>query len=188
MTLNYPTITATFENPGKAESAVADLWHEGFTHEQVGFVVDGNHVVQAQTPIGRIEDSGATGAVEGAIAGGVLGALAGVLMVALLPGLGAILTGGLLVGIATAAALGAALGTFLGPFVALEMSKKVAVFLKQADLKEGCTVVVVKPESPERATKARAILAEFGGNENPALSPIDRTTLGTDQHVRADGA
>lgn len=158
------TVVAAFDDHGKAESAIDELWHAGFSHEEVGFVVPGHRVVEAQTPMGRIEESGAEGAVVGSVAGGTLGALAGALASTLIPGIGAVVTGGFLAALAAGTAAGAAAGAYLGPFIALEMSDKHAKFLSR-ELSGGRTVVLVKVDDPGRAAKARAILREFGGED-----------------------
>lgn len=158
------TVVAAFDDPGKAESAIDELWHQGFTHDEVGFAVAGNRVVEATTKTGRLEDSGGKGAVAGSVAGGTLGALAGALVSTLLPGVGAILTGGFLAALAVGTAAGAAAGAYLGPFIALEMTDHDVRFFDR-EIRAGRTVVVVRADSPERAAKARAILSEYGGND-----------------------
>lgn len=167
-------IVAAFEEPGKAESTVDELHHEGFTDEQVGFALRDNRIVEAHTPTGRVEESGGRGAVIGALAGGTLGTLTGAVITSLIPGLGPVLTGGLLAGIATGAAAGAAAGAYLGPFIALEASQDEGRFIEQ-ELRHGRTILVIKPTSVEQDQKARAVINEYGGRE-ASLSSEDTAT------------
>src|SRR5712691_5867092 len=104
----FATVVAVFDDRAQAESAIDDLWHTGFRHDQIGIASPGGRLTEAQTPTGAREDKAATGAATGAVTGGALGVLAGTLAMVLLPGVGAVLTGGLLAGIIGGAAAGAA--------------------------------------------------------------------------------
>ena len=48
---------------GKAESAIHELWHLGFSHDHVGLVTREGAVKEANTPTGKLEDNAAEGAV-----------------------------------------------------------------------------------------------------------------------------
>lgn len=157
---NTSLVTAIFENRGKAESAIDNLWHAGFRHDQVGILMPGGRVAEATTSTEGTEETAAEGAVAGAATGGALGAVAGGLATALIPGIGPVLAGGILTGIILGGAAGAAAGSYLGPFVAMGFSKDEAHRYEQ-ELKAGRTIVTVRAE--DRAADAVAILRSHGG-------------------------
>src|SRR5260370_42067547 len=70
-------VTAVFDNRGQAESAIDNLWHAGFRHDQVGILMPGGQGTEATTATEETEENAATGAVTGAAAGGTIGAVAG---------------------------------------------------------------------------------------------------------------
>jgi hypothetical protein len=153
-------MVATFPTRAQAEAAVDELWHNGFRENQVGYVVPGKGVVEADTRTGGLERRGAEGAVAGAVTGGVLGTVVGALATALIPGVGPVLAGGLLAGAVTGAAAGAAAGGFLGPFIALELSADGARHYNR-ELEVGRSVVVV--QTADRSAEALMILRSHGG-------------------------
>lgn len=165
-------VVAVFAQRSQAESAIDDLWHEGFSKDQVGMAAPGEDIHQATTQAEALENRGAGGAAAGAIAGTGLGALAGTLAVVVFPGLGAVLAGGLLAAVGVGAGAGAALGSFAGPFLALGLSEEQAHHY-EAEVRGGRTVVVVKPEA--QWDKALRILhlhepvSVHGGNESLAV-------------------
>jgi hypothetical protein len=153
-------VTAVFVDRGKAESAIDNLWHAGFRHDQVGVLMPGGHVAEATTATEQTEENAAGGAVTGAATGGVLGAVAGALATAFIPGVGPVLAGGILAGAVLGGAAGAAAGSYLGPFVALGFSKDEADHYHN-ELKAGRTIVIVWTE--DRAADAVTILRSHGG-------------------------
>jgi len=159
-TMKESLVTAVFENRGKAESAIDNLWHAGFQHDQVGILMPGGRVAEATTATEGAEENAAEGAVAGAAAGGAIGAVAGALATTFIPGIGPVLAGGLLTGIVLGGAAGAAAGSYLGPFVALGFSEDQARHYHD-ELKAGRTIVTVRTE--DRAADAVAILRSHGG-------------------------
>lgn len=153
-------VTAVFDHRGQAESAIHNLWHAGFRHDQVGILTPGGQVTEATTATEEIEENAAGGAVTGAAAGGTIGAVAGALATAFIPGVGPVLAGGILTGLVLGGAAGAAAGSYLGPFVALGLSKEEAEHY-QSELKVGRTIVTVRAE--DRAADAVTILRSHGG-------------------------
>jgi outer membrane lipoprotein SlyB len=148
-------IVAVFSTRGRAESAIHQLWHAGFSKHQIGILIPGEGIRQAETQTEAVEDRGAAGAVTGAIAGGMLGAVVGSLALVLVPGIGPVLTGGGLMTILAGSAAGAAAGSFAGPFLAMGLSHE-DVKRYQADLRSGRTVVVVQPH--DQGLRAEMIL------------------------------
>jgi hypothetical protein len=159
-TLTPSTVIAVFDDRGHAESALLELVHAGFSHDQIGMVTPGGRITEGTTPSEKLEDDAGEGAVAGAITGGAVGALAGALVVGLVPGLGPVLAGGILAGIALGAAGGAAVGSYLGPFIALGLSEEEAKYYGE-ELRSGRTVVAVR--AGDRAAEARTILHSHGG-------------------------
>ena len=53
-------IVAVFEDRGRAESAIDELWHAGFRHDQIGLAAPGQELAEATTPVGRAEDRAAS--------------------------------------------------------------------------------------------------------------------------------
>jgi hypothetical protein len=153
-------VTAVFDDRGKAESAIDNLWHAGFRHDQVGVLMPSGRVAEATTATEKTEENAASGAVTGAATGGAIGAVAGALATAFIPGIGPVLAGGILTGAVLGGAAGAAAGSYLGPFVALGFSKDEAERY-HGELKAGRTIVLVRPE--DRAADAVTILRSHGG-------------------------
>src|SRR5260370_37167391 len=98
-----PTVFGIFEDRGKAESAIHELWHLGFSHDHVGIVTREGAIKEANTPTGKLEDNAAEGAVTGAITGTAVGAIAGAVAVGLIPGISPVVAGGGLAGAVRAA-------------------------------------------------------------------------------------
>jgi hypothetical protein len=153
-------VAAVFENRGKADSAIDNLWHAGFQHDQVGILTPGGGVSEATTATEKSEENAAEGAVAGAAAGGAIGAVAGALVAAFIPGVGPVLAGGILTAVVLGGAAGAAAGSYLGPFLALGFSEDEARRYHR-ELKAGRTVVTVRAE--DRAADAVTILRSHGG-------------------------
>ena len=159
-TVTETMVTAVFDNRGQAESAIDNLWHAGFRHDQVGILMPGGQVAEATTATEETEENAAGGAVTGAATGGAIGAVAGALATAFIPGVGPVLAGGILTGLVLGGAAGAAAGSYLGPFVAMGFSKDDAQRY-HGELKAGRTIVTVQAE--DRAADAVAILRSHGG-------------------------
>jgi hypothetical protein len=157
-------VVAIFEQRGQATSAIDELEHAGFRHDQIGLATPGGPLHEATTPTHEREKDAADGAAAGAVTGGVAGALGGALVAALVPGVGPILAGGFLAGILAGtvggAAAGAALGGWIGPFVAMGVHEE-DVHRYGRELQAGRTIVVVKAE--DRREEAQQILHDHGG-------------------------
>ncbi len=166
------TVIAVFDQRAQAESAIDDLWHAGFRHDQIGIASPGQPVTEAQTPTGAREDTAAKGAATGAVTGGAVGAIAGTLVLTMVPGIGTVLAGGLLAGILGSTAAGAAVGSYLGPFVAMGFSEDQARQYHR-ELKAGRTLVAV--QAGDRQAEAITILHSHGGrNASPAETTAAR--------------
>lgn len=159
---DHGTIVAVFDDGGQAEVALDKLWHAGFPHEQIGIVMPGKGVAEAQTETGALEAAGARGAVTGAVTGGTVGAITGALLTGLIPGVGPVLAGGILAGLITGAAAGAAGGAYVGPFIAMGLSEDEARAYER-NIHAGRTVLAVRPG--ERYEEAVELLRRFGGHD-----------------------
>ncbi len=166
MDSNDPVV-GFFSNRRTAETAVHELWHAGFAHDRVGYLIPGRGVVEAHTATEDMEEKAAEGTKRGAAAGGALGAVAGAAVASLIPGIGTVLAGGILAGAVVGAATGAAVGTFAGPFVAMGLSEGEAQRCEAA-IAAGKTIVVV--QGRERANKVVEILRSHGAQ-------IERTPM-----------
>lgn len=156
-TIATASVVSVYRTRGQAEAAIDQLWHAGFSKEQVGIMIPGEGEHQATTATEHTEESGATGAVAGAVAGTAVGTIAGALAMILIPGLGPVLTGGALMGVIAGAATGAAVGSFAGPFLAMGFTEE-DVHRYQTDLRSGRTIVVVHADSDHDRDRAVMIL------------------------------
>lgn len=155
------TILASFDDSGKAEVALDRLWHAGFRREQIGVVLPGRGVAEAQTGAGVVEAAAAQGAVAGAATGGTIGGITGALLTAFVPGLGPVLAGGILAGIVGGAAAGAAGGVYLGPFIAMGLSEDEARSY-EGKIQAGQTIIAVRGDT--RLLEAADILERYGAH------------------------
>ncbi len=147
-TTSLTSVVAVYRTRGQAEAAIDQLWHAGFTKDQVGIMIPGEGIKEPVTEIEQHEENHANGAVAGAVTGTAVGTIAGALAMVLIPGLGPILTGGVLMGVIAGAATGAAVGSFAGPFLAMGFSEE-DVHRYQTDLRSGRTVVVVQTDGKQ---------------------------------------
>jgi hypothetical protein len=154
------TLVAVFDTRGQAESAIDELWHAGFPHEQIGIAMPGGRVTEATTATERSEETAAEGAVAGSVVGGALGAIVGGLVAGLVPGIGPVVAGGILTGVVLGGAAGAAAGSYGGPFLALGLSDEEGKQVGQ-HLAAGRTVVVVR--AGDRSDEAFQVLRSHGG-------------------------
>lgn len=95
------TVVGVFAKRAQAEGAIDELWHAGYTKDQVGMAFPGEAPHRATTATEALEEKAANGTVAGAVTGGALGAIAGAAVVAAIPGIGPILAMGLLLGLTT---------------------------------------------------------------------------------------
>jgi hypothetical protein len=156
-TTTATSVVAVYRTRGQAEAAIDQLWHAGFSKEQVGVMIPGEGEHQATTKTERTEENSATGAVAGAVTGTAVGTVAGALAMLLIPGLGPILTGGALMGVVAGAATGAAVGSFAGPFLAMGFTEE-DVHRYQTDLRSGRTIVVIHADSEQDRDRAVMVL------------------------------
>jgi len=170
MDRNTPrTVVGFFPTRAQAESATDELWHWGFTHDQIGMAIPGGTVHEATTGSEALEETAAGGTTKGALTGGIVGALAGASVASLLPGIGPILATGMLAGAAVGGAAGAAVGTFAGPFLAMGFSETEARRLGD-EVKGGRTLLVVRAHGEPEADKVVEVVHSHGGQ-------IDETAL-----------
>jgi hypothetical protein len=141
---------ATYPNQADAQAAVADLKRAGFREDQISIIyTDAGHTIQA-------------GMLTGAIWGGVLGALVGLLF----PPVGLLVTAGPILGVflsgvglgAAGAVTVAALDGLIAALIHLGMPREIATSLGER-VQKGDTLVIAHATSPDRAERARAILA-----------------------------
>jgi len=163
------SVVGVYRTRGQAEAAIDQLWHAGFTKEQVGIMIPGEGEHQATTATEKTEENGATGAVTGAVTGTAVGTIAGALAMILIPGLGPILTGGALMGVIAGAATGAAVGSFAGPFLGMGFTEE-DVHRYQTDLRSGRTIVVAHADNEEERDRAVMVLRSH--------DPVDLHTAG----------
>src|SRR5947209_11378202 len=141
---------ATYPDETDAQAAVAELRREGFREQDISVIyTDAGHTVEA-------------GMINGAIWGGVLGALVGLLF----PPVGLLVTAGPILGVflsgvglgAVGAVTVAALDGLIAALIHLGMPREIATRMGER-VHKGDTLVIVHATSPDRAERARAILA-----------------------------
>ena len=141
---------ATYPQAADAQAAVAALKREGFEEQDISVLyTDTGHTIQA-------------GIINGAVWGGVLGALVGLLF----PPAGLLVTAGPILGVflsgvglgAAGAVTVAALDGIISALIHLGMPREMATRLGER-VHKGDTLVIVHATNPERAERARAILA-----------------------------
>jgi hypothetical protein len=168
-------VVGVFASRKAAETAIHKLWHAGFAKEQIGFILPGGQQIEADTPMGKLEEQGANGAAVGSVAGGVVGALIGAAIGIAVPGLGVAIAGGILAEIGLGTAAGAALGAYTGPFLAMGFSDK-DVHRFEHDVSADHGVLLVKAGT--RQQEAVFILRDHGSLsvETPAVQPAPTDT------------
>src|SRR5438445_138689 len=75
-TSNASVIMAVFDERGRAEMAIDQLMHEGFSQDEVGIVMPGGAVKQASTATEQSEERAAAAEAARAVTGGGAGAVA----------------------------------------------------------------------------------------------------------------
>src|SRR5581483_6863405 len=98
------TLVCICESRERADQAMDDLRHHGFTDQEIGFAMRGE----------RGEHDATGGTVAGAVAGIGIGGIAGAVAAVLIPGIGPVIAGGLLAGIIGGGVAGAVAGGILG--------------------------------------------------------------------------
>jgi hypothetical protein len=174
-------VVGVFFERAFAEHALLDLRANGFSDEQIGFLVRDPEVgtptekLEAMAPGSEMDRGAATGAMTGGVLGGVVGAAAALLI----PGLGPAIVGGILTTILGGMAFGAAAGGLLGAFVHIGISEEQAHYYTQ-EFQQGRTIIIVQAdEYPQIAFDIlkhnRAYNAE---NPDPASLPQEVDTSG----------
>jgi hypothetical protein len=149
------TAVGVFEDRRHAHIAVDALVRNGFSLEQIGFVMPEERSLVDPPHLDHPSRTG-EGAAAGAAAGGTLGGLVGAaLATAFIPGIGPVLAGGMLAGGVAGAALGLAGGGMLGALLGLSVPEEEARVYEQA-FHSGRTIVAV--QAGERYAEAVAIL------------------------------
>jgi hypothetical protein len=155
---NSPAVVAVFDDREAAEKAVLTLEREGFSHEDVGFVLRDEEAARTGTIVdgpARDTRSALNGAITGGMVGGVVAAAASILI----PGVGPIIAGGVLAAFFGGTIAGTAVGGILGALRGLGVSEEKARVYEE-HFHAGRAVVVVKPG--ERSSTAESILRRFG--------------------------
>lgn len=155
---NAPALVGVFDERTTAERAALELEQAGFSHEDVGFVLRDEEVVEGGTVVdGPVTD--ARSALNGAITGGMVGGVLAAAATFLIPGVGPVLAGGILAAFFGGTVAGTAVGGLLGALRGLGVSEEKARQY-EAHIHAGRAVVVVKPGV--RTAEAEAILRSHG--------------------------
>jgi len=154
------TLTGFFKTRSEGEAAQAALVSNGFTREEVGFLVGATepHETPAIGPV--LHQAGSQSEIaEDTWYGAAVGLAAG--LVAILPDVGPLVAVGPLAGIVGGLAIGGAVGSFVGLLKDRGISEEEADFYAQG-VRDGGSLVTVHHVSGERAGEARRILAQHG--------------------------
>ena len=153
-------VISTFAEHGHAETAVAALHNAGFSTDEIGVLLRGEHPSEEQKQVyEEVANEALAGAGVGAMAGtavgGLLGLLAGAVSIGV-PGIGPILAGGMVAATLGGAAAGAVYGTLLGVVIKLGLTDENADFYTDTLTNDG--VIVVVEAKGERAAHAWRIM------------------------------
>jgi hypothetical protein len=149
------TAVGVFADRRHARIAVDELCRNGFSLEQIGFVMPEEKSVVDPPHLDHPSRTG-EGAAAGAAAGGTLGGLVGAaLATAFIPGIGPVLAGGMLAGGVAGAAMGLAGGGVLGALLGMSVPEEEARVYEDA-FHSGRTIVTVR--AGRRYDEAVAIL------------------------------
>jgi hypothetical protein len=173
------TAVGVFEDRRRARLAVDELCRNGFSLEQIGFMMPEERPLVDPPHLEHPSRTG-EGAAAGAAAGGTLGGLMGAaLATAFIPGIGPVLVGGMLAGGVAGAALGLAGGGVLGALLGMSVPDEKARVYEQA-FHSGRTIVTVRADG--RYDEAAAILhrAEEAPEQEIHTHPDQRHVLGDD--------
>jgi hypothetical protein len=149
------TVIATYETLPEANVAIAQLYVDGFTQDQISMIVSDTtkkHLAfehHTKAPEGAVGGAAIGGAV-GAVAAG-LTAVAGISI----PGVGVLLVGPLLAALMGLGAGGAA-GGLIGGLVGLGFSETEAKVVEDA-VQKGNVVIALTDDDPDRVKLARKI-------------------------------
>jgi hypothetical protein len=156
---DLPYVMGVFDNHAQAHNAVTKLVAAGFSAQEMGFAMRGDHEqlpedekaeAYGQAALARTS----TGAVTGAVLGGVLGAISSLLI----PGFGPVILAGILV----MAAGGGIAGGFAGLISTMQLSDEEKHYYHR-ELEAGRCLVAVK--AGDRYSEALAILEGAGARD-----------------------
>lgn len=151
-------VVGVFEERSKAQQAVQELTHAGFTEEQIGVIA-----LNKDSTTSTKEEAGShvgAGALTGIAAGAGVGALWALGIAAnVLPGIGPVISGGIIASILASAAGGAAIAGIVGALVGLGIPEEEAHYY-EGEFKAGRTLVTVKANG--RNNEAWTILKRHG--------------------------
>jgi len=155
-TTQRPYVVGVFADHAHADQAVHDLVGAGFSAQEIGTAVRGDHEKLGEDEKAQAYGEASlsrtsTGAVAGAILGGALGAISSLLI----PGFGMVLLTGILV----MAAGGGIAGGFAGLISSMQLSDDEKHYYHQ-EVERGRALVVVK--AGDRYSEAVAILEAHG--------------------------
>jgi hypothetical protein len=179
-TVDSPTTAVgVFADRRHAHIAVDELCRNGFSLEQIGFLMPEERSVVDPPPLDRPSRT-VDGAAVGAVAGGTLGGLVGAaLATAFIPGIGPLLALGILAGGVAGATLGLAGGGVLGAVLGMSVPEEEAPVYEQA-FHSGRTIVTV--QAGPRYDEAVAILGRAEGAPEQEIHTHPGRT-----HVLGDG-
>ncbi len=162
-TTNRRMVVGVFDGPHRAEQALNDLKHAGFTPEQVSVVAQDRRETQ-----GMVESTGmGEGAGKGALAGGLLGGLGGFLLgisALTIPGIGPIVGSGILLSTLAGAGIGAAAGGLVGALAEHGVPEAEARGYEES-VRRGSILLTVHAHSDAQAREAQGIFAGRGGGD-----------------------
>ena len=146
----HNAVVGVFETKARAEQAIEDLKAAGFDDDKIGMVYRGADGEMVKT--GAADETYAEeGAVAGAVAGAAGGALVGAGIIAgVIPVIGPVLAIGTLGTVLLNAAGGAVIAGLAGALIGWGIPEDRAK-LYESGIKEGGTVLGVKPRSTEDA-------------------------------------
>lgn len=150
------SVVATFDTTAKADAALANLYNQGFSRDQISLLVSDD----ARAKHFNIEKKtkAPEGAAAGAAIGGTTGAIAAGLTTAagvIIPGLGFAAAGPIVAALVGAGAGGAG-GTLVGGLAGLGFSEHEAKLVER-ELSKGNIAIAAETEDRGAATRAKQV-------------------------------
>ena len=180
------TAISVFEDPRQAHAAVEELCRQGFSMEQIGFVMPEGRTKIEPLHLEQGNKAG-EGATAGAATGGTIGGLVGAALASsIIPGVGPVIAGGLLVGAISGAVAGLAGGGLFGTLVGWSIPEEEAKGFEK-EFHSGRTVVTV--HAGDRYQEAVDIMARIAAEpEHIKLHPGDRASRISESHGPGPGS
>ena len=180
------TAVGVFGDRGHAQIAIDELCRQGFSMDQIGFVMH-----EGRTKIEPLQmeqgNKAGEGAAAGLATGGTIGGLVGAAMAtSIIPGIGPVIAGGLLVGLVSGAVAGMASGGLFGTLVGLSIPEEEAKGYEK-EFHSGRTVVTV--HAGDRYGDAVEILRRVAeAPEHMKLDPGERAARISESHGPGPGS